>query len=159
MKPRPEFRGHNSYILFAFRPGFFGIKSRPSSLDKRCTNLSSPSGRPVRSCRKKRPSSPSLRAVMNAFQSSTRASNGSTLNSFFPAPVGYQIKIRLVICVPEKHRLSTVPPLGDVMRDSRDDHSCQPCHGRSLPPIGIVSPDFVPDFVLCPQISGVSPCS
>ena len=51
---------------------------------------------------------------MNAFQSPTRSSNGSTVTTrrylypFFSTPVGYQFEILPVIVVSKKHRLPDV---------------------------------------------------
>jgi hypothetical protein len=52
----------------------------------------------------------------------------SDLDPALPAPLGHQAKVGHVVLVAEKRLLPTVPPLGNVMRITRYNHSCDPRH-------------------------------
>lgn len=53
---------------------------------------------------------------------------GPDLDPALPARLGHQVEIRDVVLVAEKRLLPTVPPLGNVMRITRYNHSCNPRH-------------------------------
>lgn len=57
---------------------------------------------------------------------------GPDLNPAFAAPLGHQLQIGDVVLLAEKRLLPTVPPLRDVMRITRYNHSCNPRHDDSI---------------------------
>ena len=75
------------------------------------------------------------------------------LHPLFAAPAGHQFQVGRIVSVVEERLLSAVPPLRYVVRHTRNDQSCQPCHPRNLPDssdpvkISYVSPEFVADSI------------
>ena len=57
-----DFRGRHTHFLliFFFRPGFWGRRSRPTIFSSRARKRSLPTGRPVASCRMPAPALPEV---------------------------------------------------------------------------------------------------
>jgi len=74
---------------------------------------------------------------------------GPDLDLVLAAPLGHQVQVGLVVVIAEKRLLSTVPPLGHMVRHARNNHSCQSSHAANPaePPAAVKS------YVYCPRNS------
>jgi len=110
---------HYWFFCFLGRPPLCGLRTRPTSPSKRSKNASSPRGRPVYTQRVQFLFSP------------------GALEQDLPIPNHRQQRHQLdasgVIPLVEERLPTTIPPLRQMMRHTRDDHSCQSCHPRKLP--------------------------